>query len=261
MLLRLWLSAMCLLFCLGLCGCYPGSESTADEQKNPYFLAGKERLAGRDYKGAIEAFEKALEANPHSAQAHFELGVLYEQHSDQKEEDYVAAMFHYQEAIKLRPNDYPADNARQRVAYCKRELVKAESLAPVAQNLMREREKLQEENRLLRKQLEASLQTASRGTQTRPSTTMDSGTAPAPIQVRANSTASLSRGSDLSTTERVTPLPPAAVAGRSHAVKPGETLYSISRLYHVSLAALLSANPALEPKRMKVGLVLNIPSA
>jgi LysM repeat protein len=263
MLLRPWSSAIYLLFCLGLSGCYLGGEGTADEQKNPYFLAGKERLAGRDYKGAIEAFEKALETNPHSAQAHFELGVLYEQHSDQKEEDYVAAMFHYQQTIKLRPNDYPADNARQRVAYCKRELVKAESLAPVAQNLMREREKLQEENHLLRKQLEASqLLAANRGTPTRtPSPSVDSGATPAPAH--ANSTASNNRPSDLSSpVERVTPLPPTTgVAGRTHAVKPGETLYSISKLYHVTLQALMSANPTLEPKRMKVGLVLNIPSA
>jgi hypothetical protein len=40
------------------------------------------------------------------------------------EQDFPVPIF-----IKLRPNDYPADNARQRVTYCKRELVKAESLA------------------------------------------------------------------------------------------------------------------------------------
>src|SRR5438874_11392550 len=107
------LSGMFLLLCLGLCGCDPAGEGRVDEQKNPYFIAGKERAAERDYKGAIDAFEKALEANSHSAQAHFELGVLYELHSDQKEEDYVSAMYHYNEAIKLRPNDHPADNARQ----------------------------------------------------------------------------------------------------------------------------------------------------
>src|SRR5438874_1342361 len=215
------LSGMFLMLCLGFTGCDPAGEGRVDEQKNPYFIAGKERAAERDYKGAIDAFEKALEANPRSAQAHFELGVLYEQHSDQKEEDYVAAMFHYQQAIKLRPNDYPADNARQRVAYCKRELVKAESLAPVAQNLMREREKLQEENHLLRRQLEASqLLAASRGTQNRTlSAPVDSGTTPAPVPARVNSTASTTRASDLPfTTERVTPLPPTALAGRTHTV-------------------------------------------
>ena len=32
-----------------------------------------------DYKGAIESFSKALEVNPRSAKAHFELGWLYEE--------------------------------------------------------------------------------------------------------------------------------------------------------------------------------------
>src|SRR5207247_7273368 len=89
MLFRSSLSGALLLICLGLCGCYQGGEGQVDELKNPYFIAGKERAAERDYKGAIDAFEKALESNSRSAQAHFELGVLYELHSDQKEEDYV----------------------------------------------------------------------------------------------------------------------------------------------------------------------------
>src|SRR2546423_7464159 len=155
MLFRSSFCGVLLLVCLSFSGCYQGSENQVEDAKNSFFIAGKDRIAERDYKGAIEAFEKALEANPRSAQAHFELGVLYEQHSDQKEEDYVSAMYHYNQAIRMRPNEYPADNARQRVTYCKRELVKAESLAPVAQNLMRELDKLRDENKLLRKQVES----------------------------------------------------------------------------------------------------------
>jgi tetratricopeptide (TPR) repeat protein len=256
---------MFLLLCLGFCGCDPAGEGRVDEQKNPFFVLGKERAAERDYKGAIEAFEKALENNPHSALAHFELGVLYEQHSDQKEEDYVAAMFHYGQAIKLRPNDYPADNARQRVGSCKRELVKAESLAPVAQNLMRELDKLKEENQSLRKQLEsAQPQAVSR----------------APLQAKAGSNrieafVPLDHSSRRPTNgatminwtsppspdhQRVTPLPTIASAARTHTVKAGDTPYSIARQYHLKLEALMAANPALDPKRLKVGQVVNLPS-
>src|SRR5258705_12755940 len=93
-------------------GCSPAREAQMDEQRNPYFLEGKDRLGSRDYKGAIAAFEKALEVNPRSPMAHFELAVLYEQHSDQREDDYVAALSHYNQAVRLRPNAYPADNAR-----------------------------------------------------------------------------------------------------------------------------------------------------
>ncbi|MBI3191727.1 MAG: hypothetical protein HYZ36_03600, partial [Pedosphaera parvula] len=75
-------SALCRMIVLllaGLCfsGCIPRGNGPLDEQKDPYFLKGKNRANSMDYQGAIEAFEKALEANPRSASAHKELGMLY----------------------------------------------------------------------------------------------------------------------------------------------------------------------------------------
>ena len=46
---------------LGLSGCFPEAETPVEEQKNPYFVTGKSRVTARDYKGAVEAFEKAVE--------------------------------------------------------------------------------------------------------------------------------------------------------------------------------------------------------
>jgi len=69
-----------------LTGCLPSAQSRLDEEKEPHFLAGKTRLNAMDYQGAFESFEKALEANPGSASAHFELGCL----CDQKESDPAA---------------------------------------------------------------------------------------------------------------------------------------------------------------------------
>ena len=66
-----------LMLCLALAGCTPTAESQMDEQRNPHYLAGKEKLGALDYKGAIESFERAVEDNPRSALAHFELGVLF----------------------------------------------------------------------------------------------------------------------------------------------------------------------------------------
>ena len=48
---------------------------------------------------------------------------------------------------------------------------------------------------------------------------------------------------------------------RTHTVTAGETALRIARRYGVSLDALLAANPGLEPRRMHVGQVLNIPSS
>ena len=239
-----------LLLCLGFCGCFPPTQTKVEESKNPYFLEGKARVSARDYRGAIEAFEKALEVNPQSALAHYELGVLYEQHSEQADSDFITAMFHYQQVLRLRPaGHYPHDNARVRIASCKQELVKAESLAPVYYAMERELQKLRDENQLLRKQLEAA-QAGSRvsATRMREETAIDV----APVQPFARPIASTPEP------ERVTPLPP-AVSPRVHVVKEGETPSSIARLYRVRLDALLRANPSLNPKHMRPGQTVKLP--
>ena len=60
-----------------LSGCLPSAPR--DEEREPYFLAGKSRVNTMDFKGAVESFERAVEVNPKSAPAHFELGWLYDQ--------------------------------------------------------------------------------------------------------------------------------------------------------------------------------------
>jgi LysM repeat protein len=257
MLLRPWCRALCVLFLLACCGCEPGPETQVDEQKNPFFLAGKDRIASHDYKGAIEAFEKALESSPKSVLAHFELGVLYEQHSEQKDSDYISAMYHYQQVIRLRPNEYPADNARQRIAGCKQELVKGEALAPVAQNLVRENDRLKEENRTLRTQLDVMRTDINKLAQRSPGATSSPGTTLQPettARVRTNTPP---------VAYRVTPLPPpptgTVATAKTHTIRSGETAYSIARRYKVSVNSLLSANPRMDPRRMKIGDVLSIP--
>src|SRR5258707_1017304 len=115
----------CPALCVAMSGCSPTAETQMDEQQNPHFKAGREKLTALDYKGAIESFERAVEDNPRSVLAHFELGVLFEQHAN----DYAAALYHYNKALKLRPNDHPAENIRQRIPACRQELVKADSLA------------------------------------------------------------------------------------------------------------------------------------
>ena len=68
-------------------GCLPSGSNPLEEQREPHFLAGKSRVNSMDYEGAAEAFEKALEVNPRSAAAHFELGLLCENNR----QDFAAA--------------------------------------------------------------------------------------------------------------------------------------------------------------------------
>jgi LysM repeat protein len=253
-----WLSRLTLVLgCLGMCGCFPPPEGKLDENKNPYLLEGKARVAARDYKGAIEAFEKALEIHPRSALAHFELGMLYEQHSEQTEKDYINAMFHYQQVLRLRPPGiYPHDNAKVRIASCKQELVKAESLAPVYYAMERELHRLKEENQALRAQLQVLQSQAGRLPQTetpRPTPVVPERMAfagspnPAPeLPVLRSSTAEGGRA--------------AARVYKQHMIKPNETLAAIARAHRVSLESLMAANPSLQPKRLQPGQTIKIPA-
>jgi len=248
-----------LFLVVAFCGCFPPTETRVEESKNPYFLEGKARVKARDFKGAVEAFEKALEVNPQSALAHFELGILYEQHSEQSESDYINAMFHYQQVVKLRPSGiYPHDNARVRIASCKQELVKAESLAPVYYAMERELQKLKEENQALRTQLETPPVITQSPRPSLPTLQMTSTSTNSNLRTDSRQ---VERGATASGAEFVTPLPARAGNARMHVVKDGETAASIARLYRVRLELLLSANPSLNPKRMRAGQTLKVPPA
>ncbi|KON88475.1 chitinase [Sporosarcina globispora] len=48
---------------------------------------------------------------------------------------------------------------------------------------------------------------------------------------------------------------------RSYIVKPGDTLWSISRRYQTSITAILSANPGIRPERLYIGQKINVPTA
>ncbi len=267
MVLKLRHLAVVLLGGLGLCGCLPTATSQLDEQKNPYYLAGKERAASRDYKGAIEAFEKALEVNPRSALAHFELGVLY----DQRENDYAAAIYHYNKVLQLRPRgEYPAENAKLRIPACKQEMVKMDTLTTSNPTALQEFERLREENQQLRKQIEylnAQLQSRLTATPQPGAAQARQGQTPSPVP---RLTGTPTRPGQTNLVRSAAPPPsrspvpaarPAAAGMRTHIVKPNETLAGIARQYGVKLDALMAANPGVDPKRLKVGVSVNVPSS
>src|SRR5438874_2979644 len=125
----------CLLLCsvLALSGCTSSSSASLEEEKEPHFLEGKSRVNMMDYAGALESFEQALDVNPKSAAAHFELGCLY----DQKEADPAAAIYHYGRYLKLRPHGDKAVRARDRIKGCRQELASSVSVGPVTPGVQR----------------------------------------------------------------------------------------------------------------------------
>ncbi len=58
-----------------------------------------------------------------------------------------------------------------------------------------------------------------------------------------------------------TPLPSPTATMQAHVIKAGEDLGGIAYRFHVSVQALLEANPGLDPRMLKVGGSLNIPAS
>jgi LysM repeat protein len=267
-LFRPWCLTLTLALCAAVPGCSPTAETRLEETQNPHYRSAQESLKALDYKAAIASFEKAVEDNPRSALAHFELGILYEQQVN----DFATALYHYNQALKLRPNEHPADVIRQRIPACRQELVKADSLAVINPSALRETESLREQNAVLRKQIEqlqaqlaARLPAGSAGAQTvsaRESVRLPatSSTMKTNAPVRADPGNS-SRGFSGGASGLVPPATTATGRGRTHPVKVGDTAFSIARQHQIKFDSLMAANPGLDPKRLRVGQVLNIPAS
>jgi LysM repeat protein len=208
-----------------------------------------------NYPGAAEAFEKALEDNPRSASAHLELALLcYENLGD-----FAAAIYHFEKYLKLNPKSNRTDSVRQYITYCKQELSKGLPMASVNQQLQRELEKmdkLMRENNELRRQVE-QMKVNSRGLVPAASPGAPEERSPAPL-------AQIQPSYNNASAEPTVPVAIREASGpvstsKTHVVRSGETPYSIARSYGVPVASLLSANPGVDPKRIRPGQPLSVP--
>src|SRR5213082_2466773 len=150
-LIFVWLAAIFVLLCLGWSGCSPSGESGLDEEKESNYLTGRSRKSAQNYTGAIEAFEQALEANPRSAAAHLELGLIYYQNVTTH---WARAIYHFEKYLELRPKANNADLIRQNIDYCKLALAKEVPYTPNNDLVRKEVERLNRDNTELRQQIE-----------------------------------------------------------------------------------------------------------
>ncbi|SPE62423.1 Peptidoglycan-binding LysM [Verrucomicrobia bacterium] len=252
----LFRGALLLAGCLGLSGCFPSGSSQLDEEKEPNFLAGKSHVNQMDFSGAIEAFEKASEVNPRSAAAHFELAWLFEK----AQTDPAAAIYHYEQYLKLRPAAENAEVIQQHILACKQELARTVSLGPVTEKQQKEFEQLAEENKTLHDELEKWRAYYSRTGQTNP---------PCPASATASLEPALTPTHAATTTHPATtanprsptrPMLMASIAGaRTHTIRAGETPSKIAREYGIKVASLMAANPQLDARRLQPGRTVAIP--
>jgi tetratricopeptide (TPR) repeat protein len=247
------MAGVCLIWLgVSLNGCLPSGQSQSDEENEPHFVLGKNRVNAMDYQGAIEAFEESLEMNPHSAAAHFELAWLY----DEKEPDPAAAIYHYQEYLKFDPNADNADVIKQRIYRCKQQLAADVLPLPSVPAAQAQLEKLAEQNRQLQDEVDKwRAYYASQTAKTNPPAVQNdflsqSAANPIPVQPAQN----ISK----QTQEAKHSANPATTL-HTHIVVHGETAMSLTRKFGVKLNALQSANPGVNLSRIRVGQVLNIP--
>jgi LysM repeat protein len=231
------------IVCLGVAlnGCEPSGPSAADDEKEPHFVLGQNRVNAMDYAGAVEAFEESLEANPHSAPAHYQLAMLY----SEKESNPAAAIYHYQQYLRFDPKAPNADIVNQHINTCKQQLATDVLQLPSSPAAQQQLQQLADKNRQLQDEVDKwrayyASQMAAVKTNLPPA-----GRAPP-----ASTTAIPA--------QRVAAVPPVGKV-RTHIVAAGETPAAIARKSGVNLNALLAANPGLNPRKMRVGQSINLP--
>ena len=238
-----------LVFGLGMCGCLPSGHSQLDEEKESHFLAGKARVNSLDYQGGLECFEKAIEANPRSALAHFEAGLLCEKYK----QDHAAAIYHFERFLEFRRDSVYADVVRQHIQACKQELARSVSLLPITQSLQKQFEQLSQENRMLREEVEAWRTRAHIQNTAEGAPAASSGGSPSALS------AATPRNSLSSSTNSWTRSIAMTAGARTHTIKSGDTAVSIARKYGVKVDVLLAANPKLNARRLQIGQSVIVP--
>ena len=231
-------------FALG--GCEPSGQNAADDEKEPHFVLGQNRVNAMDYSGAVEAFEESLETNPHSAPAHYQLAMLYSEH----ETNPVAAIYHYQQYLRFDPKAPNAAAVQRVITNCMQHLAANVLQLPSSPAMQQSLQQLTDKNKQLQDEVDKwrayyASQTAATKTNLPP---MASSLAPQPVPTAITSQLLVANPN----------LP--VTRPRTHTVAANETPAAIARKFGVSLSALLAANPGLQPTHMRVGQVINLPS-
>ncbi len=236
----------------GLSGCSLSDSGQLDEENEPHYLIGKSRVNALDSVGAVEAFDESLQVNPHSAAAHYQLACLFDSKRVEVA-DPAAAIYHYQEYLKLKPQANNVKIITDRIQACKRSLAEGVGALPSMPAAQRQLEQLLATNRVL--QAEVNQWRAYYANQPAPMAKPETPASPTPVI----------QNNDLNPPPKTESSPPtanlpSAAKTKTHLVARGESLAIIARKAHVSLAALQAANPGINPKKLRVGQAINLPT-
>lgn len=276
-----------------LAGCSPIVNGTREEDQ-PLIL---EAMARKDAspRDAARLLEKALEANPRLARAHWELGLICLNNIS----NYAAAVYHFQKVLEIRPDWPHASTAKQLINNAKIELVKEGVEAPTLPSFQHQMDLLVEqlhqltatktnlearvaslvvitqqlsaENLQLRQQLLAAIgqippvRPPAEGAGNAADKASDQHPPSGQPPGRELAAGSLGSRAPLTTQDRNRVDPklgkaaPASAIPRTYTFKRGETAYSVARRYGLTVQDLVNANPGLNPWRIQSGQTVKLP--
>ncbi len=244
---------------LALTGCEKLERLTRGDVQKKQLQLGSECLAARDFRGAVSAFESAIDGTPRTAEAHFRLGLIYHDHL----QDPLGAIHHFRRYLEIDPQGTFSRQARANIARAEQSL--ATGLSGGTLLGRQEATRIRSENLQLKQQLAVAKSAAGlpagKGKPTPPPSASaedllgGAGVKPAPGSADQRAATAAVKEAERQ----------AQAATRSYKVQPGDTLAGISRkFYQTSNRAndLLDANMnALDgdATKLRAGMMLIIP--
>ena len=266
-------------------GCAERGPPTIPETDEPLYVQGVQ-LNRQNRKGeALAAFLRVIDKRGErgAPESHLEAAAIHLHHSKEP----VLAYYHFKRYLELQPNSKEAPRVRAMLDAALREVAARFPGRPVEDQSVRlavteEVSRLRRENEELR----AELQTLRGGGARLP--TRNARMIALPEPVAAAAPPPVVTAAPAAEEPAIRPVPPVAVprvaapaftpapaakagksgpaagrtaagSGRTHTVRPKETLYGISRQYGVNLEDLVRANGIANPSAVPVGTVLRIP--
>lgn len=273
-----WAILLALALGAGTGGCGWLNRPGGDPRKDPNYQDG---LAWKDqgrYDIARASFERAADVNPANRYAHLELGFL---HLEQLR-DPVSAIYHFQRYLALAQKQESAEfrdpvvegritSAKIQLAMQYSEQIGRQESQVRLDEMRRRNEDLEQQVRLLTQQLQLARQqqltnpatgnppdngsaqpsAVGRGPTEAPPPTLPGRVYPAPTN-----------RVPVVTSQRTTPAtPPRPAPTRTYVIQRGDTPSRIAQRFNLRVETLLAANPGVDPRRLKVGQPLNIPTS